>query len=629
MAYSYVWNIKQQWLQQQANTWSRGDRGLFLGGGAPTGNNVIDFINISSVGNATDFGDLANAGTGVVASNSIRASRLNGNNNSIDYITMSTSGNAADFGDRLTVVYDTSAANDTRGLYAGGYAVPNFSPGWNNPTIEFLTFATLGNCTDFGDLTQGRSNQTSGANPTRGIFAGGYNGSPGFTNVTDYVTMASAGNALDFGDLVGTTWAALPANSDTRLYCAGGQPGSDVISYFTFSTLGNSVDWGDLSVKGSQGSGSSNNVRGIFGMGEAASPLTSNSNVLEFVSLVSAGNSADFGDLTVGRQDNYGIASQGHGGIILGGEPRIGDTVLGTQVYFSGDRGIFNGGESGPAATAVTDYIEISQLGNAVDFGDLARANAGGGANANSTRYVTNGDFNADLNTYYIQFSTKGNFAFFGDLTVQKYLGGTGGNETRGINYSGVTAPGITPTNVIDFLTFATLGNCTDFGDALVASYFAGGTSSPTRVVKAGGISSAPATYTNVMEYITIASTGNGTDFGDLLAAISGATSGVISNGIRGIFGGGGFPVTNVIQYITIASAGDSIDFGDLTNGRFTPGGASSKTRGVFAGGENPAQVNIMDYVTIASEGNATDFGDLTISVSRHGGNSNGHGGLN
>ena len=294
MAYSYVWNIKNQYLQQQANTWSRGDRGLFLGGGAPTGNNVIDFINISSVGNATDFGDLVNAGVGVVASNSIRASRLNNSNDSIDYITMSTSGNAADFGDRLTVVYDTSAANDIRGLYAGGYAVPNFTPGWNNPTIEFLTFATLGNCTDFGDLTQGRSNQTSGANPTRGIFAGGYNGSPGATDVTDYVTIASAGNALDFGDLVGTSWAALPANSDIRLFCAGGQPGSNVISYFTFSTLGNSVDWGDLSVKGAQGSGSSNNVRGIFGMGEAASPLTANSNVLEFVSLVSAGNSADF-----------------------------------------------------------------------------------------------------------------------------------------------------------------------------------------------------------------------------------------------------------------------------------------------------------------------------------------------
>ena len=627
MAYSYVWNIKQQWLQQQANTWSRGDRGLFLGGQNPTASNVIDFINISSVGNATDFGDLANAGLGVVASNSIRATRLNGNDNSINYITMSTSGNAADFGDRLTIVYDTSAANETRGLYAGGYAVPNFSPGWNNPTIEFLTFASLGNCTDFGDLTQGRSNQTSGANPTRAIFAGGYNGSPGLTNVADYVTIATAGNALDFGDLVGTTWAALPANSDIRLFCAGGQPASNVISYFTFSTLGNSVDWGDLSVKGAQGSGSSNNVRGIFGMGEAASPLGANSNVLEFVSLVSAGNSADFGDLTVGRQDNYGIAAQGHGGILIG-EPRIGDTVLGTQVYFSGNRGIFNGGEA-PGSTDVADYIEINQLGNAVDFGDLVRTNGNGGANANSTRYVTNGDLNADLNTYYIQFSTKGNFAFFGDLTVAKYLGGTGGNETRGINYSGVTTPGTTPTNVIDFLTFATLGNCTDFGDALVASYFAGGTCSPTRMVKAGGISSAPSTYTNVMEYVTIASTGNGTDFGDLLAATMSPTLGVVSSSVRGLFGGGASPTnTNVIQYITIATAGDATDFGDLTLARNSPGGASSSTRGVFAGGESPSISNVIDYVTIATTGNATDFGDLTISVGRHGGNSNGHGGL-
>ena len=37
---------------------------------------------------------------------------------------------------------------------------------------------------------------------------------------------------------------------------------------------------------------------------------------------------------------------------------------------------------------------------------------------------------------------------------------------------------------------------------------------------------------------------------------------------------------------------------------------------------------NTIDFITMASTGNATDFGDLTISVARHGGNSNGHGGL-
>jgi hypothetical protein len=35
--------------------------------------------------------------------------------------------------------------------------------------------------------------------PTRGLFGGGYNGA--YLNVIDYVTIATTGNATDFGDL--------------------------------------------------------------------------------------------------------------------------------------------------------------------------------------------------------------------------------------------------------------------------------------------------------------------------------------------------------------------------------------------------------------------------------------------
>ena len=56
--------------------------------------------------------------------------------------------------------------------------------------------------------------------------------------------------------------------------------------------------------------------------------------------------------------------------------------------------------------------------------------------------------------------------------------------------------------------------------------------------------------------------------------------------------------------------------------------GASNTIRGFFAGGSDPAITNIIDYITIASTGNAADFGDLTYDRSMHGGNSNGHGGL-
>ena len=96
------------------------------------------------------------------------------------------------------------------------------------------------------------------------------------------------------------------------------------------------------------------------------------------------------------------------------------------------------------------------------------------------------------------------------------------------------------------------------------------------------------------------------------------------------MFGGGqeGATKYNVIQYITIQSTGNTTDFGDLTSSRSFPGSVCNSTRGVFAGGETPSQVNTMDFITIASTGNAADYGDLTTTVARHGGNSNGHGGL-
>tara|TARA_R110000803_G_scaffold210691_1_gene283259 strand:+ start:1848 stop:3092 length:1245 start_codon:yes stop_codon:yes gene_type:complete len=305
----------------------------------------------------------------------------------------------------------------------------------------------------------------------------------------------------------------------------------------------------------------------------------------------------------------------------------MGGDVVVPNNYASGNMAIFNGGES-PGASNVLDYIDsISSTGNAKDFGNLSVANANGNVMSSETRQVTNGDNTAGNDTYVIQYATKGNSSFFGDLTARRWLGGVGGNKIRGINYSGFQSPG-GPNNTIDFCIFASIGNFIDFGDANVASYFDASCSDSTRTIKAGGISSAPATYTDSIEYVATTSTGNGTDFGNLISAVSGSGLGMMCSSTRGVFGGGGQPNTNVIQYITIQSTGNATDFGDLTTARFAPGSACSSTRGLFAGGETPSLTNVIDYVTIASTSNATDFGDLTISVSRHGGGSNGHGGL-
>ena len=77
---------------------------------------------------------------------------------------------------------------------AGGYIAPTRSN-----IIDFITITTLGDATDFGDLTVDRS--TSGASsPIRGVWAGGYDPS-GAVDTIDYVQIMSTGNAMDFGDL--------------------------------------------------------------------------------------------------------------------------------------------------------------------------------------------------------------------------------------------------------------------------------------------------------------------------------------------------------------------------------------------------------------------------------------------
>ena len=58
----------------------------------------------------------------------------------------------------------------------------------------------------------------------------------------------------------------------------------------------------------------------------------------------------------------------------------------------------------------------------------------------------------------------------------------------------------------------------------------------------------------------------------------------------RALIAGGSTPsVTSDINFLNIQSSGRSIDFGDLSHGRYDMSGCSNGTRGVFAGGRDPA----------------------------------------
>ena len=624
-------NIKEDGTYPQ----TAGQLGLFAGGGTPSEVNTIQSVIPATAGNAVDFGDLRRTEGNFGGFGNFTRAIFGGGEpatNILEYVHFASLGNAADFGD-LSVARGAvkGNANDTRGLMAGGE-----EPSLSN-VIDFVTISTLGNATDFGNLTVSRSMLATGetSSPSRALYAGG--NEPAMSNVIDFVQYSTTANAVDFGNLTvgrGSGFAA-SASATRAIYMGGGNPDAttNVIDYVEIGSLGNAIDFGDLTQSRTRSAGVGNSLRGMCGGGALEPNIY---DIIDFVTITTRANATDFGDLLTATT-LLTSASNGHGGLeeFLPRSPEL-YSPTGTVVpngFGQGDIGVYNGGEA-PGSTNVIEFIQISTIGGSQDFGDLTSANAIGGAVSNSTRYVTIGDNTDTLDTHYLEFKTKGNTAFFGDLTVRGWAGAGGSNSTRGINYGRANpATSGTANETIDYITTATIGNWTDFGNCNVASYFNGGTNSSTRMVKCGGITEGPNTITDSMEYVTIGSTGNGTDFGDLVASNGGFSCGNVSNGTRGIFGGGSVnPAnntnTNVIQYITIASTSNTTDFGDLTVARRYSGSSCNSTRGVWAGGENPSNSNTMDYVTIASTGNAIDYGDLAINVSRHGGASNGHGGL-
>ncbi len=203
-------------------------RGMWIGGQLTSPalpSYIIDYINTSSTGDATDFGDLTVPRRQLAGcSNTTRAVFGGGYDsvgrmNVIDYVSTASHGNAKDFGDMLGIVAAFgSGSNTTRGLFAGGNTTNATT---NQNVIQFVTIASTGNAQDFGDLTEsGYHNHGACCSLTRAVFSGGYNGTPAIcTNTIDYVEIATLGNAVDFGDI---TVRRAVGNDGSTSDCHGG-----------------------------------------------------------------------------------------------------------------------------------------------------------------------------------------------------------------------------------------------------------------------------------------------------------------------------------------------------------------------------------------------------------------------
>ncbi len=288
-----------------------------------------------------------------------------------------------------------------------------------------------------------------------------------------------------------------------------------------------------------------------------------------------------------------------------------------------GARGVF-GMRAEPSITDSIDYITISTLGNAQDFGNSTDARYTYSTCSSSTRGFMAGGFSANVDTIdYVTFSSPGNAIDFGNLTQARWLMMDGcSDSTRGLFAGGRDHPATTTFDIIDYITMASAGNAVDFGNLTQSRRYGEACSSSTRGIFAGGYSP----DTNVIEFVTIATLGNGTDFGDM--SYNGRDGGAASNSTRGIIFGGGDPAVNTISYITIATTGNASDFGDLDNLKVGGGACSSSTRAVYGGGLAPGNRNDIEYIEIPTTGNAKDFGDLVAAGHNLRAFSNAHGGL-
>ena len=297
----------------------------------------------------------------------------------------------------------------------------------------------------------------------------------------------------------------------------------------------------------------------------------------------------------------------------------LGETV--TASYFYGDRLVRVG-----FSIAKNDIhrLDITTLGNAVDFKDLNRTSANRAAACSNgvNAYIFNGNGSANgqgaeqNSISYFSTSNSTNASDFGDSTSSTSGGMACSDATTGCNALGWT--GSAALNTIDKITMATPGNATDFGDLTVnrASFGNSAGSNGTRGVFALGYNG---NSTNTIDYITIATPGNATDFGDFNDATYhsagyGSAAGGTGTGDRLIFATyyGGSKIT----YVTVSTTGNASAFGDTTitnnSHNFYCGAAANATRciiqsGGYVGG---GASNTIEYVTMATLGNASDFGD-------------------
>jgi len=579
------------------------DRGIYMTG--DNGGAYIDYITISTTGNATNFGDSVNniygprggasSTRGVLGSGTLNASTVT---NVIEYCTIATTSSFADFGD-LTVARDQCVAfsNEVRATWVGGEDSGN----QEQTVADSVIIATTGNAVDFGSIVA-RTAGSGLSTKTHGYYLAGANASGAEVSGIFYHTIDHGGELLDWGDLSSQSIYQASAGNYVRGVISGGyhdppQLSSDTITYISYSTRGTSVDYGTLDEARSTITSVANRTRVVTGGGGALGSR----NYLQYTTITTGGVATYFGDLIEVNEIDYAGISDVHGGLDLS-QPRaiieISSPNLKTVVIDSFSLKLVDAIES-------TSEIGVPTIAESHAF----TANNDGLESASEVE-----EFNlSEIHILKIWEDEQLNDP--GMVDGREFTSAI----ERALVMGGSTDGG--RQNTVDYVNMRSTGNATDFGDLSAVRDGSSATSSITRALIFGGFEGS--SRINTIEYFTIYTTGNATDFGDMSQQVQQPAA--TSNDIFALRAGGdltGVAGTNVIEYVVMVSTGNATDFGDLTVARWSVAGCSSPTRSVFGGGFDGSLYDTIDYVTIATTGNATDFGDLLAGVESHGGSS-------
>lgn len=295
-----------------------GNRGMWCCGNNSTGDlytNDIDYITITSLGNASNFGDMSmEVSNPAGCSNGLneRGVQMGGMNASatyqdtIQYINIMVENDSEDFGNlsfRRASAEGASNGINNRGIVGGGYYTIV------RDDIDYFTINSLGNSAAFGDLTTARNALSACDNGTndRAIFGGGSE-----KNIIDYITMSSLSNAYDFGDLLINTYNTAACSNKTlnRGIFAGTYNATETlnITYVAINSLADAVTFGNLGPSayryGQRGLSNGVGNRGVFAGGHGGGYR----NNIEYINISSLGDSEDFGDLTLYKYNTAPIA---------------------------------------------------------------------------------------------------------------------------------------------------------------------------------------------------------------------------------------------------------------------------------------------------------------------------------